>query len=112
MVPIIIYLLSTLPILPSGENNDWVGFWGGYLGSMIGSAIALYVLFKTLADEHERQRRQERLAYCEIAEFNQSINFSLPKIKKYYTFAKSLKGTVEMYEAAIEAINSITRSSL
>lgn len=117
VVPLIIYLLSTLPILPSGDNNDWAGFWGGYLGSMIGSIIALYILFKTLAEERKRQRRQERLSYCDyiverIAEFSQAMSFAITKINKYYTFAIALKSDISMYEEAIEAVNSIVGCNL
>lgn len=117
VVPLIIYLLSTLPVLPQGGNNDWAGFWGGYLGSMIGSIIALYILFKTLAEERKRQRRQERLNYCDyiverIAEFSQAMSLALTKINKHYTFAKASKSDIEMYEEAIEAVNLIVGGSL
>lgn len=63
-VPIIVYLLSSIPLLPIGGNNDWAGFWGGYLGAIIGGSITLYVLFKTMQENRWSQSRQEKIDFC------------------------------------------------
>lgn len=52
-IPMCVYLLTTIPLLPAGGNNDWAGFWGGYIGAIIGGIITLLVLYYTLKDEKE-----------------------------------------------------------
>ena len=39
IVPVLVYFLSVLPLFPSGDNNDWAGFWGGYIGAIIGCLL-------------------------------------------------------------------------
>lgn len=63
IVPLILYLLSIVPLLPSGANNDWAGFWGGYMGAIIGGLITLFVLFKTLDDNKKLQQRDEKINF-------------------------------------------------
>lgn len=62
IIPIIIYGLSAIPLLP-GCNNDWVGFWGGYLGAIIGGVITLYVLVVTIKDNKDARNRDEKSNY-------------------------------------------------
>lgn len=61
IIPIIIYFLSTVPLLPAGENNDWAGFWGGYIGAIIGGVITLAVMWFTLKDTREEAKNAEKL---------------------------------------------------
>lgn len=51
LVPILIYVVSVLPIIPSGGNNDWAGFWGGYIGAIIGGVITWKSVEKTIEYE-------------------------------------------------------------
>ena len=57
LIPTIVYLLSYIPLLPIGGNNDWAGFWGGYLGSVIGAFVAIFVMQQTI--ENEKTVRKE-----------------------------------------------------
>lgn len=80
VTPIIIYLLSVPALLPSG-GNDWAGFWGGYLGAIIGAIVAIYVMRKTLENESNRRKEEERERFfseiCElVAEYCFQINES------------------------------------
>lgn len=63
IVPVCIYALSVVPLLPSGTNNDWAGFWGGYLGAIIGGLIALYVMKESLKKEDEHKKEDDKAKY-------------------------------------------------
>lgn len=76
IIPIIIYGLSAIPLLP-GCNNDWVGFWGGYLGAIIGGVITLYVLVVTIGDSKEGRAREEKIVY-----FKDLINITVKAINE------------------------------
>lgn len=57
IIPIIIYLLSTIPLFPAGANNDWAGFWGGYIGALIGAWITLTSVRITIKSEESVRRK-------------------------------------------------------
>lgn len=71
VIPVIIYLLSTVPMFPVGGNNDWAGFWGGYIGALVGGIITLYVMQGTIESEKELRRREEKIDF-----FNNIIHLS------------------------------------
>ena len=58
--PFLVYVMTVIPFLPVGANNDWAGFWGGYLGAIIGAFIAVYVMKKTISNERTMQEREEK----------------------------------------------------
>lgn len=63
LIPCVVYALTTIPFFPSGQNNDWAGFWGGYLGAIFGGLITLFVLFKTLEYENSQKKKEEDTQY-------------------------------------------------
>lgn len=63
-VPVIIALMIKTTFFVTDISNDWIGFWGGYLGAIIGGLITLYVLEKTLKENRESQKREERIDFC------------------------------------------------
>lgn len=64
LLPVIIAILVSLPILPKLANsNDWIGFWGGYLGSILGGIITLFVLKITIDDNNRLKKRDEKISY-------------------------------------------------
>lgn len=63
LIPCVVYALTTIPIFPSGQNNDWAGFWGGYLGAIFGGLITLFVLFKTIENENNQKKKEEDTQY-------------------------------------------------
>lgn len=87
VVPFMIYLLSAIPIFPSG-GNDWAGFWGGYAGAIIGGIITLFVLFKTLDDNKKLQERDERIYFLDnlgdlVADYITSLQDFNKKLTDY-----------------------------
>ena len=78
-VPFAIYLLSSIPLLPIGGNNDWAGFWGGYLGAIIGAFVAIFVMKRTIDYERDIRQRDEKIRFLNevsmtVAELAAKIN--------------------------------------
>ena len=89
IVPIAIYILSSVPLFPVGGNNDWAGFWGGYLGAIIGAFVAIFVMKQTIENEKEtrKEERQEKflIDIVElIAEFAAQVNRSNTNLLRFY----------------------------
>ena len=62
--PIFIAVFVSLPVLDGlSADNDWIGFWGGYIGAIMGGIITIYVLLKTIRENKEQQRRNERIGF-------------------------------------------------
>lgn len=40
-----------------GNNTDWLTFWGSYLGGIISTLTALFILYKTLQQNHEENEK-------------------------------------------------------
>lgn len=69
IIPIVIYFLSVLPLLPSGKNNDWAGFWGGYLGAIIGgicTVVGVYWTIQYTRENYEKDIRNRTLPYMAL----------------------------------------------
>lgn len=89
LVPATVYVLSAIPFLPIGGNNDWAGFWGGYLGAIIGALVAIYVMRKTLENEKNRRKEEEKERFlteiCElVAEYCAQTNQSNCHLLRYH----------------------------
>ncbi|MCM1151174.1 MAG: hypothetical protein NC209_05625 [Alistipes sp.] len=56
-----------------GNDTDWLTFWGNYLGGCVGALIALFVLHKTLQQNHE-ENIENRRASREENERNRIAN--------------------------------------
>lgn len=68
-IPLIVYLLSVIPIFPSGTNNDWAGFWGGYIGAIIGGFCTVVGVYWTIAymqKNYEEDVRNRSLPYMAL----------------------------------------------
>ncbi|MBE5987562.1 MAG: hypothetical protein E7250_07530 [Paenibacillaceae bacterium] len=59
-IPCIIYIFSTIPLLPVGGNNDWAGFWGGYIGAIIGGLVTLLGIDLTI-ENTEVNRKKDKI---------------------------------------------------
>lgn len=59
-IPIIVYLLSIVPLLPAGKNNDWAGFWGGYVGAIIGGGCTVIGVYWTIIYTQENFKEDVR----------------------------------------------------
>lgn len=91
IVPLIIAFLLSFRLICTDTTNEWIGFWGGYLGSILGGIITLYVLFQTLKNNEDIQKRDEKISYCnyvieKIAELNEALSLFLLHMNKYRTF--------------------------
>lgn len=94
VIPIIIYLLSSVPLLPTGGNNDWAGFWGGYLGAVIGAFVAIFVMEQTIKNEknvRKEEREEEFLSDIIelIAEFAAQVNKSNCNLLRFHATGQS-----------------------
>ena len=74
MIPLGIAFLLKFDFIITDTSSGWIGFWGSYLGGIVGGLITLYVLFKTLKENRELQRKEHRVAFCnEICELSGEI---------------------------------------
>lgn len=51
VVPLIVYGLSEVSLLPVTGGNDWAGFWGGYIGAIIGAGVAAWGIIFSIKNE-------------------------------------------------------------
>lgn len=61
VIPLIVYLLSVVPVLPNG-GNDWAGFWGGYFGAIIGGICTVGGVFLSIQYEKEKGKEDAERA--------------------------------------------------
>lgn len=92
-VPFVIYLLSSIPLLPIGGNNDWAGFWGGYLGAIIGAFVAIFVMKRTIDYERDIRQRDEKIRFLNeisvtVAELAAKINKSNCDLLRFHKTGK------------------------
>lgn len=57
VVPLAVYGLSEISLLPVTGGNDWAGFWGGYFGAIIGGICTVVGVF--LSIRYEREKGQD-----------------------------------------------------
>ena len=71
LAPVVINFVLQIPAFVQivGDNTDWLTFWGNYLGGSISALVALFVLFKTLQQNHE-ENEYNRAANEEANEKN------------------------------------------
>lgn len=75
LIPVLIYFLTVIPILPSG-NNDWAGFWGGYIGAIIGgicTVIGVYWTIEYSQENYKEDVRNRTLPYISLYALQQDI---------------------------------------
>lgn len=93
IIPMIIALMLSVRFFCTDTTNEWIGFWGGYIGSILGGIITLYVLFQTLKNNEDIQKRNEKVSYCnyvieKIAELDEALSLFLLHMNKYRTFKR------------------------
>lgn len=64
IIPLGLAFLLRFDFIITVVSSDWIGFWGSYLGGIIGGMVTLFVLFKTLQDNRELQRKEQRISFC------------------------------------------------
>lgn len=88
IIPLGIAFLLKFDFIITDTSSGWIGFWGSYLGGIVGGLITLYVLFRTLKENRELQRKEHRIAFCnEICKLSGeicgAINRECIYIRKY-----------------------------
>lgn len=111
-VPLIVYGLSEISLLPVTGGNDWAGFWGGYIGAIIGGLITLFVMQYTIKSENVKSKRQEKIQYFNdvikiSAEFFEVVGNLAMKMTRYMAIP-----TNEKYEQVLEEGNRGARISI
>lgn len=71
----------------TGNDTSWLSFWGGYIGSIISSAIALFILWKQLNQNHKEndENRKLQLKNIEYQQQSQWLNLLRSKLADYYS---------------------------
>lgn len=64
IIPLGIAFLLRFEFIITDTSSGWIGFWGSYLGGIVGGLITLYVMFRTLKENRELQRKEHRIAFC------------------------------------------------
>ena len=118
VVPLIVYGLSEVSLLPVTGGNDWVGFWGTYIGSIVGGAIggivAMYVLVRTIEDNKRGRRKTEVIEFCNYLvstsvrfaqKFEESLYASLPYLE-FHAGKGEKKTEFELYTEFLSAQHS------
>ena len=111
-VPLIVYGLSEVSLLPVTGGNDWAGFWGGYIGAIIGGLITLFVMKYTIKSENAKSNRQEKIQYFNdvikiSAEFFESVGNLCVKMTRCMVAPSN-----EKYEQVLEENNKAARTSI
>lgn len=88
MIPLGLAFLLRFEFVITDTSSGWIGFWGSYLGGIVGGLITLYVLFRTLKENRELQKKEHRIAFCnEICKLSgeicAAINSECIYIRKY-----------------------------
>lgn len=77
-VPVIVYGLSEISLLPVTGGNDWAGFWGGYMGAIIGGVCTFVGVSRTIKYEREKSEgEKERSVLPYMALSTLKTNFDL-----------------------------------
>lgn len=89
LIPCLINLIMIQPRIYRivGNDTSWLSFWGGYIGSIISSAIALFILWKQLNQNHQENDENRKLQLKNIAyqQKTQWLNLLRSKLADYYS---------------------------
>lgn len=67
LIPCVINFIMVKPIIweITGNGTSWLSFWGSYIGSLVSSAIALFILWKQLNQNHQENEESRTLSHQE-----------------------------------------------
>lgn len=86
LIPCLINLIMIQPRIYRivGNDTSWLSFWGGYIGSVISSAIALFILWKQLNQNHQEneENRKLQLKNIEYQQKKSVVKFVAIKISR------------------------------
>lgn len=89
LIPCLINLIMIQPRIYRivGNDTSWLSFWGGYIGSVISSAIALFILWKQLNQNHQENEdnRKLQLKNIEYQQKSQWLNLLRSQLADYYS---------------------------
>lgn len=99
-IPLIIYLLSVVQWMPSGDN-DWAGFWGGYVGAIIGgicTVIGVYWTIEYSQENYKEDVRNRSLPYISLCALQQEKPSDLQQLISMmgYTDTKNDKSDIDL----------------
>ncbi len=88
IIPLGIAFMLRFDFVITDTSSGWIGFWGSYLGGIVGGIITLYVMFRTLKENRDLQKKEHRIAFCnEICKLSGeicgAINRECIYIRKY-----------------------------
>lgn len=112
LIPLMVYGLSEVSVLPVCGSNDWAGFWGGYLGAILGGVITLLVMRFTLINEKEARNREEKINYFNqivsvSAEFSQAVGKLCVHITRSQVYINN-----DIYDRTLETNNEAAKYSI
>lgn len=89
LIPCLINLIMIQPRIYRivGNDTSWLSFWGSYIGSVISSAIALFILWKQLNQNHQENddNRKLQLKNIEYQQKTQWLNLLRSKYADCYS---------------------------
>ena len=110
VAPIAINFILQIPafVCIIGDNTDWLTFWGSYLGTIISTLTALFVLFRTLQQNHEenewnrleneKANEQNRQLQIKVLEYQQQMQWlnAFRQASAQYTQIYNINDLVEI----------------
>ncbi len=98
IIPIGVALMMNIELITTETSNEWIGFWGGYLGAIIGVAGAIWVMYRTLAQEKENEKRKEkREFYAQLGVDISEVNAAYKRVQVICSYKnKDEDGTIQI----------------
>lgn len=98
VVPIILNFILQIPgfVKFVGKDTDWLAFWSNYLGGLIGALTSLFILFKTLQQNHnesEKNRKANDLAN----EINRKLQINVLKYQQQIQWLNAFREVSAKY---------------
>lgn len=112
LIPLMVYGLSEISVLPVYGGNDWAGFWGGYLGAILGGVITLFVMSFTLINEKSARSREEKINFFnQITSVSAELSQSVGNLCRYITRSQVYINN-DIYDRVLETNNAAAKYSI
>lgn len=98
LAPVVINFVLQIPAFVRiiGNNTDWLTFWGNYLSGIIGALATLFVLSKTLQQNHE-ENEHNRIAIEQENRANRELQIRVIKHQQEMQWLNSFRQESAQY---------------
>lgn len=110
LMPLAVGIGVSLPIFKQIViNNDWIGFWGSYVGTILGGMITLYVLWKTITDNENARKRDEKIKFFDkVMEISTELRVEVGNLFALATRSLAAPSDSELYGLYLQQSNNLT----